>query len=329
MKMQAHAWTAVQAVRALAGDPETADLAALLRPHLPTAAIGAWLPDMKFFKAGSGNTQNHVLKMKEVTGPGHERFVVGRGKLVRALGPHREFSRLMANPGLPKDFWRKGWRGDCSRGDHPADCAMGLATTLIDLLLLGDRKVRRHCSNTLTSRVEYPDGAETQEVQIAVYFFMLSHFVADATMPCHADARKLASYKGTLHAQWESHLDSLVASFPEPDALSRLPPARILARAQRAFPIDLPRKIPRLPDNRDIWTEVIMLCRAAFAVNVLVAPFASYPPSSSRLPTFEQLFPGGAEDERLAEISHAILHDAVLSVAMVWKDLWIRVNGKR
>ena len=53
---------------------------------------------MKFFKAGSGSTQNHVLEMQEVTGPGSERFVVGRAQLVKALGRHREVTRLLADP---------------------------------------------------------------------------------------------------------------------------------------------------------------------------------------------------------------------------------------
>lgn len=328
MKQKAHAWIALRAVAALKQDPEAAELVGLLRPHLAEAALGAWLPDVKFFKAGTGSTQNHVLKMQEVTGPGSERFVVGRAQLIKALGRHREVTRLLADPALPEEFWRKAWQGQCSRGDHPANCAMGLATTLIDLLLLGDRQTRKHCKKTLTARVDFPDGAETRELQAAVYFFMLSHFIADSEMPCHADARKLASYETTLHAQWEEHLDSLLAGFPEPGELAGHTPAQLLRRAERALPLDLPPTIPRLSAGGDIWTEVIMLCRAAFAVNVLVAPLEAYPPGSTRRPTFEQLFPGGAADERLATVSHAILHDAVLSVAMVWKALWGRVSGE-
>ncbi|HEX8112652.1 MAG TPA: hypothetical protein VF516_33205 [Kofleriaceae bacterium] len=321
----------------LAKDPTTRPLAELLMPSLPLVALGAWLPDEKFFKAGSGNTQNHVLKMAEYVGKGQERFIVSHDATLRQLGSYRKFHAVLKDPGrLPKGWWDKAYRGDCPRGEHPADCAMGLATTLTDLMLLGDKQIGSKATKALGKRIALPEAVTTRVEQIGLYFFMMSHYVADAHMPCHTDARPLARYNGKLHMQWEEYVDKLVAEFPDPAKIPTLQGGVLLDRAAEAIPLDLPAMIPEL--KGDVWNEVISICRASFAVNCIVASPDKYPlvktdhprkdesdlPADAPMPSFQELFKG--KDALRDELSQAILHDAVLGVAKTWKHVWQSVT---
>jgi len=338
MLSKGHGAIAARAVALLATDTATRPLADLLTPSLPMVVFGAWLPDKTYFKSGSGDTQNHVLKMAEYTGPNRKRFVVTHKETLKQLGEARKLSHVLRDAGrLPEGWWDKAYRGDCPRGEHPANCAMGLATTLTDLLLLGDPRIQARVTGGVGHRMALPDGAATSEMQASLYFFMLSHYLADAHMPCHADARPLALYRGKLHARWEEYIDEQVAKFPAPEKVSEHTPEQILERAVAAIPLDFPNVIPSL--KSDVWQEVIWICRASFAVNCIIASPDRYPliktskprkdehdlPAKAPMPSFGELFEG--RRALLEEVTEAILHDAVLSVAQVWKHVWQSVKG--
>ena len=339
MKKKGHAFIATRAVALLDRDPETRPLAELLIPTLPLVAMGAWLPDEKFFKAGSGDTQNHVPKMAEYQGEDAKRFVVSQRDTLKQLGPHRKLHALLKDAGrLPRGWWDKAYHGDCPRGEHPANCAMGLATSLTDLLLLGEDAIARRIPDGERRRLHAPERGQTRSVQAGLYFFMLSHFVADAHMPCHTDARPLALYTGKLHEKWEKHIDAQVAAFPDPGEIAGKPPQELLGSAVEAFAMELPDSIPTI--GHDIWTEVIGICRASFAASCIVASPDRYPlpimrsrasrkdehdlPADAPKPSFDELFEG--REALRDEVTAAILHDSVLGVAMTWKKVWQSVT---
>ncbi|WP_224248747.1 hypothetical protein [Hyalangium gracile] len=318
MKKKSHIWIAVRAVDLLARDEETATLAALLRPLVSRVAIGAWLPDEKYFKNGSGSTQNHVLKMKPYAGADAVRFIQSREETCRKLGPHRKLTGFMEQ--LPADFWTRPYRGDCDPGRHPADCAAGLATALTDLLLLGDAQLQSVLDDIVPEKLPFPKDAQTSVTQAALYFFMMSHFAADAQMPCHADARVLARYDAPLHAAWEKHFDDQLDAFPNPDKVEQVPAAELLTAAVKAFPLELPSKIPSLKKN--VWEEIIQICRASFALNCLLVPPEQFPFDGPERVAFKAVFSGPSGARRLQDVTYAILHDSVLGVAMLWKHVW-------
>jgi hypothetical protein len=212
---------------------------------------------------------------------------------------------------------------------------MGLATTLIDLLLLGDHQIQRDLPKIVDTWIELPERALTSGTQAALYFFMMSHYFVDAHMPCHADARPLARYKSKLHEKWEEYFDGLVAEFPEPEDIGDYEPEDLLESAVTAYALDLPARIPELAS--DVWDEVIWICRASFAVNCIVASPDEYPLVKSNqdgrvedsladlpMPSFRDLFQG--REALRDELSHAIVHDSVLAVAMGWKKVWQTVR---
>ena len=65
--------------------------------------------------------------------------------------------------------------------------------------------------------------------------------------------------------------------------------------------------IPSLPKGRDVWLEMVDVCRASFALASIVAPPAKY---------------GYGDTKARARF------DAVLNTAMVWKNVWQALGKK-
>lgn len=319
MDQPGHVFIATRAAALLAEDPESAGLADLLCRHLNQAAVGAWLPDQKCFKLGSGDTQNHVLKMKPYSGPDAARFVQDRRTTLRRLGKQREVTKLLSSDALTDDYWSTPFKGVCTRGEHPANCAMAISTTVTDLLLLGDRELQKALPKTIAGKLDFPQEAATGAAQASLYLFMLSHYVADANMPCHADARALASYTGKLHKEWEKYISAQVKDFPNPDQVGTIKPAELMRLAKKAYPLEFTTPLPKL--SSDVWEEVIWMCRGAFALNCVVAPLDRYPADGKKSPGFAELFADDDGNALLTDATHAILHDAVYGVALIWKHI--------
>lgn len=329
MKQRAHGYIAARAVALLQRDPATKPFAQLLTPHLGQAAVGAWLPDQKFFKDGVGDTQNHVLKMRPYDGENAAYYVMPQKKLLKGLSGSATISLITADnyaKRLPVGYWETPFRGDCPRGEHPANCASALATTLGDMLTLGNEAIQDALKKK-EQLLGVPEVLRARPEQIALYAFMLSHFPADAHMPCHTDGRTLALYNKKLHERWEKHIDKMVESFPDDKAIAGEAPKALLDKAERAFPLDLPHEIPAL-GNDDVWSYLIQVCRGSFALSCVAAPLDAFPFESDEAPSFDDIFAGDDGKTMLNDMTLAILSDAVLDVAMIWKNVWKKVAGK-
>lgn len=182
---------------------------------MKTAAIGAWLPDLGDAKPGSGSTDNHVLKMMPYAKPDRARFVVKKEDLLRSLGRGREVGAFLKNDRtLSATWWNRAYRADPHPGKHLANRAMAVATTAVDLLLFGNDQVARALERESSLTTELSKDEQTRAEQVALHLFMLSHFVADATMPCHCDGRVLTSSKrGKLHNEWETSMVFLTKEY--------------------------------------------------------------------------------------------------------------------
>jgi hypothetical protein len=94
-------------------------------------------------------------------------------------------------------------------------------------------------------------------------------------------------------------------------------------KADAKFKINFNHQIPGLKSD-DVWEEIVMLCRASFAVASIIAPPANYPykPANQAKMNFETLIDNPAGKMLIEEIDNAVMHDAVLNVAMIWKFIW-------
>ena len=108
-------------------------------------------------------------------------------------------------------------------------------------------------------------------------------------------------------------------------ALSSDTPAKIIKAARafdESFNLSFDNTVPNIM-ARDTWHEGVYLCRASFAVASILVPPQAFPYDSTRLTSFDEVFHSDDSDpELLADIDQMIMHDAVLNIAMIWKEVW-------
>jgi hypothetical protein len=206
MNQRTHTWLAIRAVALLEDAGVASGLVSMLKPHVQNASVGAWIPDMQDTKKGSGDIDNHVFKMKPYKGQETWRFTMKKAQLLKILGAERAMSTfLREDRTLSSAWWSAPYKADPAPGQHLANRAMALTTTLIDLLILGDTDVARLVPGEVSFAPQLDPEARTRSEQVAMYAFMMSHFVADSCMPCHCDARPLSAYAGGVHKELEEH----------------------------------------------------------------------------------------------------------------------------
>ena len=138
-----------------------------------------------------------------------------RADLFKALGTKRQIRTFLDNWDgvLGADWWNKSYKAEPSPGEHLANRSMALTTTLIDQLILGDKAVARVVPGEVRFAKNLHPDARSRSEEVATYFFMLSHFVADSCQPCHCDARRLSGYSRGLHKEMEKHWSKKVGTY--------------------------------------------------------------------------------------------------------------------
>lgn len=327
MDQSTHAWIASRAVALFEDNNEAPGLLQILKPQVKAAAVGAWIPDLQDSKKGSGDLDNHVLKMLPYKGDQKSRFTVPKKELLKQLGPVRLMSGFLEmDKTLDDKWWCSPYKAEPKPGQHLADRAMALTTTIVDQLILGDEEVADAVPGTVGFSGLIAPRARTRKEQIATYFFMLSHFVADSTMPCHTDGRHLTAYKNGLHKELEKHWSKTIGKSFDQDHIFKdgIKSADMLKEARgidEKFSLKFPKTIPAVKAT-DIWKEMISVCRASFALSCIMAPVCDYPFNSKKKAPFKSIFSGEDGKSMLGRMDQMIMHDAVLNVAMVWKHLW-------
>jgi hypothetical protein len=336
MEQRTHAWIAIRAVALLEEKNEVPDLLEMLKPQVPAAAIGAWLPDKTATRHAHGRIENHIFKMEPLP-PRHEqaaRFTTTRQQLTARLGATRRVSQfLQQDTSLPDQWWQAPYKADAPPGQHIPNCVNGMRLTVADLLAMGNLQLQKLTHRAPKELKDMAPAALTEAEQAAVYFMMISHFIADASMPCHCDKRPLAKYGNGLHEKleehWASRLDALfdqaklLQTTKTPDAL--LDSAR---KADRSLGLKFPDPVPGFAKGRDAWLEMVDVCRGSFALSSIIAPPDRCPYGQEKLMPFADAFRGADGRDLLARVDQTVLHDAVLNTAMVWKDTWLDASGR-
>lgn len=333
MNQRTHTWLAIRAIALLEDSGGPQGLIKILKRNVKGAAIGSWIPDLQDSKKGSGDIDNHVLKMKPYNGSNKSRFVKTRIDLFNDLGQERKVCEFLDDRDdlLGTAWWNESYKAEPSPGQHLANRTMALTTTLVDQLILGDKKVAALVPGTVRFSSKLDENARSRMAEVSTYCFMLSHFVADSCQPCHCDARKLSGYSNGLHKEMEADWSRIVGTYFDKKKFLKNTesPNKILneARAIDAnFEIQFSNQVPDLR-ARDAWLEIIHICRASFAVaSVLVPPTAiSY--KSKKKTTFTKVFKGAAgAPELLKDFNRMVMHDAVLNIAIFWKNLWSKFD---
>jgi hypothetical protein len=346
MDRSVHAWIALRAIALLEDSRGHADLVELLKLRCREASVGAWIPDMADAKRGGAGsrTENHVLKFEPYAGASPERFIARKGVLLARLGLSPAVRGFLASTDrLDAPWWDSSYRGDVPRpGQHIPNRVMAMCTMLKDILLLGDEELDRILPGTVAFADDMDPECRTSREAAAMYFFMLSHFVADASMPCHCDARKLSAYSNGLHKELERHWkNGLGAGFgsvcarvgadTEDEALREERCAALLDEARGVdgrFDIRFGAgsSLPELAAGRDPWLEMIDVCRASFALASILAPYGEFPYGDDEARFRFSSLEKGEAGLSLEELDRIVLHDAVLNTAALWNHVWEKVS---
>jgi hypothetical protein len=347
MNQRTHSWIAIRAIALLEDENAEKNLVKLLKPHAREASVGAWIPDEADAKRGGAGsaTDNHILKIEPYTGSQKERFTTHKEELLKHIGKYRETYKFLQKDGtLDSGWWNAPYKGDAPKpGQHLPNRAMALSTMMKDLLLMGDERVDYLIPGDIRFAQYMVPETRTREEATAMYFFMLSHFIADAGMPCHCDGRKLAAYSEGLHKELEMHWSRGVGTAFEKGNL--LPRALLADREQihsdcaeileqaRAidpkFGLDFTRaSVPDLYSGHDIWLEAIYLCRASFALASIIAPYGKYQYGDPKARAPFKTVLGGTNKQLLEDVDRTVMHDAVLNTAIVWKHIWNKVAAE-
>jgi hypothetical protein len=151
-------------------------------------------------------------------------------------------------------------------------------------------------------------------------------------MPCHCDARSLASYSKGLHKELENAWSELVgAKFDK----AKLLPASLSISAdeilKNARDVDtkfdnmsFAKAVPNLVAG-DVWLEVINICRGSFAVASIIVPPTKYPYAGAKKAPFATVF-GDTDSQKFKDMSKMVMHDAVLNNAIIWRHIWTKAS---
>lgn len=340
MKQRAHAWIALRALKLLEDDGRAKELVELLSYYLSDAWEGAWLPDTLIVDVNYG----HINKMD--TDPAiagfnskDKRAVVPYGVLKKQLKGKRLMLDYVKNsPVLRSPYW--------SAMGHLPNRVIALTHQAGDMLKMSDyplsfyakKEKPKQYRKDLTEQTvkDLSQSPNFSARQIALTFFMLSHYIADAHMPLHCDLRDASVSKtvrgkkvgrrmpSTLHPSiekaWEEYcplktdlaLNAQTKKSVSEIVIKSLPkysPIKIDTDKHYALGTRLP-----LPAG-DSWLEMIFVTRTTFA---LAREWINKPYKNAK----EMIRAKGKED--FEDVTNRVFHDAVQDVAMVWYKAWKR-----
>lgn len=318
-----HTCLAVRAVGLLEDAQADPNLIKLLKTNMHNTAIGAWMPDLQDTKKGSGKIDNHVLKMEPMKKK-DPYYAMSKKELLAELGDNRSIYKYLEKDSiLDENWWKDSYKATPAPGQHLGNRANALSIAIADLLIIGNQVVDNLVPGTIKFASQLDPNIRTTPEQAGLYFFMLSHFIADSNMPMHCDARTLNGFSKGLHHEWEMHWSGLMPNIfnKKKILLSTLSSDEIIGESKKidnVFGISFENNVPKLPENFDIWKEIIMICRGSFALSCIVNPLTT--PFNIHQTGKKFVEVEGTTLQK--DIDAVVIHDSVLSIAMIWKSIW-------
>jgi len=343
MKQKAHSWVALRALKLIEDSRKAPKLSELLFYYLADVWEGAWIPDSLVVDMAYG----HTFKMDSDAGikgiglAGQDWLRVNYRQLDTALAGKRLcLDYIQDSPELQKPY-----RSHPRYGGHLPNRVIALSHTIGDMLKLGDFPLSFYtqAKRKRGYKVKDASGADLSAEpiknlslspnfsarQVALMFFMISHYICDVHMPLHCDLRDSAEppcgrrIPATLHPsieeQWEVWFPS------EGQFAAHVRQRKSLDDAV----LDLPRgsliKIDTDPSyqldegirniKQDEWQEMVYVARISYALSRkwIAKPYQ----------TVREMIADASEDE-FVTVSNFIFHDAVESVARIWYKAWQR-----
>jgi hypothetical protein len=323
MKKYSHAWLAFMAIKRL--DDKKQDLNETDRKHAESLIYwfmthkdkvmqGAWFPDELI----KDMADKHVLKFcpadkappDTVSIPPEKRKELPKEYLIFKYGkdsPVRQQAFNVADP-----------------NDNLPDRCESLAEAVIDQL-----KVQIY--------EEKGSPVSPTDNQVALWLFMLSHYIADAHVPVHCDSRQFSSGKN-IHGKLESVWDKEIKKYYRLNSqktrflydIDGYPkPAKDLT-TDKAYQKSFLKAVADELDarkyshsfgsgNKNTWDFMNAICHNSYLISYRFFP-PGYGPDNVTTQNWKTLAP----DFSLHQVSTAVLADAIDSISRVWFRVWRR-----
>jgi len=356
MKQRAHAWVALRALKLIDDSKkEKTDLfVEMMSYYLSDVWDGVWLPDTLIRDMSYG----HIFKMDS-----DPEFVpnidsqpwrkVNYNELKkRTYGKRLCLDYLKGCEELKKPYWVT------EQGGHLPDRVIAINHSIIDMLKMGDFPLAFYLRKKRSKAYRYEDltkqtvkslslSPNFSARQIALAFFIVSHYICDAHMPLHCDLRDMLAWAGdkerrrlpkSVHVGIEEIWEE---SFPEKEMLtihdytpesiasvtSSLPKGSLIEIDRDNGPYALSTRLPSNMPNE--WDEMVNICRISYAVSREWIPQSFK--EIEELVGKEKCKAGTLDyedtvrivgEEAFKEVTNRIFHDAVESVARIWYRAW-------
>ena len=360
MKQRAHAWVALRALKLIddSNRKNTQLFVELMSYYLSDVWDGAWLPDILIRDMSYG----HTFKMDC-----DDEFVPNISSQPWNKVSYSELKkRTYGNRLCLEDYLKdsedlKKPYGVTSESGHLPDRVIALNHSIIDMLKMGDFPIAFYLKKKKSKKYRSEDLSK-QSVkglslspnfsarQIALTFFIVSHYVCDAHMPLHCDLRDMSArldkkrrvrrLPECLHpgieAVWEK-------SFPDKDMLTlhdysprsiatvtgSMPKGSLIELDKPGSSYALSTKLPsNLPNE---WDEMVNICRISYGVSRKWIP-QTFKEIEALIGT-EKCKPNGhaldyknilkiIDEKDFKDVTNRVFHDAVESVARIWYRAW-------
>ena len=339
MKQRAHAWTSLRALKLLDDSGKAPKLVELLSYYLADAWEGSLLPDTLIIDMNYGHIykMDSDPKMLDCEISGEDWYKVPYKNLKSLM----KGSRLMLEYAKTSEELEKPYRTHKVKGGNLPDRVIAISHQISDMLKMADYPIAFYSQNKKVKT--YLDNLSAQSVkdlncspnfsarQIALTFFILSHYICDAHMPLHCDLRDYGTegknatrripedFHPSIEEEWENNFpakeDLFLNAYKDKSldqVIANLPTNSII-KIDKDPQYVLDSKIATL--TNDEWKEMIYICRTSYAVSRYWIK-----PNGKDIKDFIS----GAGKAEFEKVSNYIFHDAVQSIAAIWYKIWNR-----
>ena len=334
MKQKAHAWVALRALKYIDDLNKTPKLVELLSYYLSDAWEGAWLPDTLIVDMAYG----HTFKMDDdpayvgydITREKHRR--VSYTELGKKLSTNRQCLKyIQGSSVLNNPYWVHR-----SVSGHLPNRVIAISHSIGDMLKMGDYPMAFYVRQKKSSGYKAQDlsAVDIKDLtlspnfsarQIALTFFILSHYICDAHMPLHCDlrdnsrdmTRRLHSkLHPSIEEEWEKSfpnkeditLHNYIKSSVDEVVINKMPDTSIIEIDTNPS-YHLSTRLTKTKE--DEWDEMVNICRVSYAL------------SRKWLDTAYETVDDIPSSE-FKRVTNYIFHDAVEAVARIWLKAWER-----
>jgi len=323
MKKFSHAWLACMAIKRL--DDKKQDMNMTDQKHAQSLILwfmnhkdkvmqGAWFPDELI----KDMADNHVLKFAPIDKAPKNTVSIPPEKREKLPPEYLIFKYGKESPVVGQAF------NVVDPKDNLPDRCESLAEAVIDQLKVQDYE-------------EKGSPVSPMDNQVALWLFMLSHYVADAHVPVHCDSRKFSegeNIHGKLEGVWDDEIKKYYRLNKQENRFlydtSGYPATYKDLNSDQNYQQSFLKSVADElnarkyscafgKDNNNVWDFMNAVCHNSYLIS-----YRFFPPQYGPDNVTAKNWKGLAPDFSLNQLSTAVLADAIDSISRVWFRVWRR-----